>query len=189
MPNTPDPKTMFATAEQCFFASKILATDMLNAQDNTKHLVPCATLEAFALELYLKTLAVTEGKLLLKTHNLYKLFTNLSATTQTEIKERSAIHITTVGKQYNRPADFDQELKNSQDAFEVTRYIYERVPAYQGWTLSGVTRETRALIIHRHPTWEGATLNLPPGILDLRRCTCVRIQTDDSVIRSIATEH
>jgi hypothetical protein len=165
MPNTPDPKTMFVTAEQCFSAAKALVNEMHTtpSTDLLRYLVPAVTLDAFALELYLKTLAVMEGKPLLKnTHNLHELFMILSPETQTEIRERSTPHITAINQQ---PTTFDAELRYSEDAFKTVRYIYEGVGSNKGWTLSGVTMETRALILRRHPTWEGATLNFPPGLI------------------------
>jgi hypothetical protein len=158
----PEPRAVFATAEQFRNAAKILLEGV--ARGDQSAWVAVLSCEAFALELYLKCLAVQEGKSVLATHNLSRLFKSLDGRTQDEIRKRSQPLIEKAVKHLDEHYDFDSALKASAGAFEQTRYIYEGIQARGGWMCSGIMRITRDVVLERNNGWDPSYLQLPEGL-------------------------
>src|SRR5262249_36273756 len=148
----PDPRTVFATAEQFRTSAKILLEGIKHGDQATW--LAAITCEALALELYFKCLAVQEGKDIVQTHNLSRLFKALNGKTQNEIRRRSEPQIAKASAHLGKNYDFDKALEASGDAFRTTRYIFEGVKAGEGWVSSGIMRLTRDLILERNPEWD-----------------------------------
>ena len=121
----PDPRTVFATAEQFWIASKTLLEGIKRGDQATW--VAAIACEAFALELYFKCLVVQEGKDAPAIHNLSRLIKYLNGTTQNEIRRRSELQLVKASAHLGKSYDFDKALEASGDAFETTKYIYEGV--------------------------------------------------------------
>jgi HEPN domain-containing protein len=173
-----DPSNIFVVAEQFRHASKFLNLTM--QQEVWKHdvRVPIMTCSAFALELYLKSLISMETcKKPPEKHELDFLFGKLQRSTQTEIRQffdaNSASTIAFVRGKYERQrqptprVDFDFCLNASRRAFPVSRYVYEGMPAEQGWLGEIIMEGARAIILKRFPLWEGSRQISPTVVLDV----------------------
>jgi hypothetical protein len=165
-----DPAAVFATAEQF-----VRAHDCLLHEGIEKGLqvpMPTMAIAAMTLELYLKCLALLEGKEAREdSHHLWKLFTYLNGATQNKIRRRADERI-----QRSKPTfrdqhgvvtvvtDFDKLLKLSANALKTSRYPYEGLPANSGWAAGSILFATREVILEMRPDFDGASLNYPGGI-------------------------
>jgi hypothetical protein len=158
----PDPRAVFATAEQFWRGANTLAEGLTTGDQSAW--VAMIACQAFALELYFKCLALQEGKDILDSHSLSRLYKVLNGKTQNEIRRRGEPLVAQAAKHLGKQRDFDSALKVSSDAFMKVRYLYEGVKPGSGWMCSGVMRVTRDLILERNPTWNPTYIQLPDGL-------------------------
>jgi hypothetical protein len=162
----PDAVVMFLVAEQYWKASHQLAQPA-SREDVAFPTVVCA---AFALEIYLKCLLVMQTGKFSPSHNLKHIFGELPSATQARIRDLFAPYLPMVQKTVTKmtkpgsplppTVDFDFVMNLSQDAFTVTRYVYEGVPSMSGWMGTPIVRATRTAILELHPDWETRRLQL-----------------------------
>jgi hypothetical protein len=167
----PDPRAVFATAEEFWAATDGLLRLAMQEQ-GIRAGNPGMALSAMTLELYLKCLALLEGKEAREnTHHLWKLFTYLNGTTQNRIRQIAAPRI----KERNLTlkekdgslvvlADFDKILKLSANALTTSRYPYEGIPPGIGWAAGAILVATREVILEMRPDFHGARLHYPAGL-------------------------
>lgn len=165
-----DPASIFIVAEQFRSADKMMHMILngdLQFQGQTVSFdvsVPMVTCAAFALELYLKCLISMEtGQAPPNKHEFDYLFKRLHADTQKAIREyfdRNSVDVVAFVKsefaKAGKPAptvDFDYVLGVSTRAFPIARYLYEGLPAEQGWLAEAIMEGTRAVILKRFPQW------------------------------------
>ena len=125
-----------------------------------------------ALELFLKCLALLEGKEAREdSHHLWKLFTYLDGKTQNKIRQRADPRIQVTALKVREPdgtitaiTDFNKLLKLSSNALKTARYPYEGVPAWTGWAASSILAATQEVILDMKPEWRGAVLVYPEGL-------------------------
>lgn len=169
---------IFVVAEQFRIADKMLNLflqgeltyrDQRLAYDVSTPMVTCA---AFALELYLKCLISMEtGNAPPNRHELDELFKLLHPDTQKSIRDYfdqnggdtiAFVKAQFVKAQKSQPTiNFDYILRTSRRAFPIVRYIYEGLPAEQGWLGEVVMEGARAIILKRFPHWKDARQSGP----------------------------
>jgi len=177
-PTKHDPANIFTVAEQFRSADKMLNLMLRQELTYEGHPVPfdvsipMVTCAAFALELYLKCLISMEtGDRPPNTHDYVRLFGLLHNDSKTAIRnyfdKNSGDTVTVIKRafeQSGRPAptvDFDYVLSVSRRAFPIARYLYEGVPAEQGWVAETIMEGARRTILKRFPHWEKARLVSP----------------------------
>jgi HEPN domain-containing protein len=171
-----DPSNIFVVAEQFRHASKFLNFSMLKGVCEYDVRVPMVTCSAFALELYLKSLISMErGAKPPEKHELDFLFGKLQCSSQAEVRRFfDANSVETIafaraeheGQRQPAPRiNFDFCLKASRRAFPVSRYVYEGMPALQGWLGEVIMEGARAIILKRFPAWEGSRQISPTVVL------------------------
>ena len=122
-------------------------------------IVPAATLEAFATELYLKTLLVMDKGIVEPGHNVELLFKSLKSGTQSAVRaiyevnlktQPDAVHFAKTHPHI--PMGLNHCLKLSAKTFEAIRYIYER-PAIEivAWAILPIS--FRQTILAINPAW------------------------------------
>jgi hypothetical protein len=166
-----DAKTVFATAEQYLAANNVLLLAQ-QQQQGIRLEMPGVAVAAMTLELYLKCLAILEGKDPREdSHHLWRLFASLNGSTQNKIRQRATTRIEaakpTFTNQYGDSVvvtDFDKLLKLSSNALKIARYPYEGVPPNMGWAASSILVAVREVIFEMRPAWVGAALAYPPGL-------------------------
>lgn len=84
--------------------------------------LPFVVNQALAVELYFKALILQETGKLAKGHNLVQLFGDLTPDDQAAIRAG-------VKARQRIASDFDEDLKNTSDAFTSWRYLHERSTA------------------------------------------------------------
>jgi len=178
-----DPANIFLVADQFRVTDKllhmILRGELTYGKEPVPYevSVPMVTCAAFAFELYLKCLISMEtGAAPPNTHELDKLFARLHADTQKAIRDYfDANSVSTIAfikgefERARKPAptiDFDYVLSVSRRAFPIARYIYEGLPAEQGWVAEMIMEGARSVIIKRFPHWEKARQVVPTIVLD-----------------------
>ncbi len=172
---TPDPKPIFLLAEEFKKSATLLAPQwnaaLLPRDDGLRqinwppeilplHTVPTISVEAFAFELYLKSLYVIDKKKTPPfTHDTKQLFKSLDALRQSQIKKYyQEWRNSDLGKAYSKQRDmeFETVLEDSKDAFEYFRYIYQQPSPTthgKGWVAGEVQVATRRVILDINPDW------------------------------------
>src|SRR4051794_18875550 len=124
---------IFLRAEQHWRAIKILSKRQLKANKESRN--PIYILEAFALELYFKSLIALETGNQTMGHALDELFEQLNGATQTGIQKQFEYELGGLGylvikdefarRELNHlfVEDIKSALKQSSEAFQVFRYI------------------------------------------------------------------
>jgi hypothetical protein len=175
MATSVDPLELFTDAEAFFWAQAVLQQAVVAPLATGKalsprHMVPGIVAEAFACELYLKSLLVVEGKEPWG-HDLQDLFHALSHDSQNEIRRRANAEIDEQGRYYTDgfaeimrlqgqspppPQDysFDGVLARSKDAFKIFRYRAERAPEWSDWLAGPIMHATRERILDLKPEWK-----------------------------------
>jgi hypothetical protein len=127
------------------------ASQTVNASRND--FCPQIVLEAFAIELYLKCIATIEtGDTPGGHHDLWRYFKRLPA----DSKRRITQHYKEVLEGTVAPLlDIEQALKQSAEAFELFRYLYEHLDKTLVYSASMVTTAARRRILEMQPTWKG----------------------------------
>lgn len=114
--------TMFRTAEGYLLAGKFLLDSMPRDSVNflKYYISPCVSNLAFACEIYLKYLYVTENnnEKSIKTHELLGIYDKLYVDTRTVIRAKY--------KEYKSILCFDDCIKKHNKTFEEFRYMYEQ---------------------------------------------------------------
>jgi hypothetical protein len=161
-----DPERIFTTAQLFHESDFVLSTHATQRKDYP-FFISSAVNGALALELYLKCLILIDtGKAIQNTHNYWILFQKLKRETQTEIKDwyarlpPSLIEIASQHdpglKEQNKEFTLEAELKRSQDAFVMWRYVYE-LGSHSGETTTSASGRVRDSVIQviraRQPNW------------------------------------
>jgi hypothetical protein len=166
-----DPRAVFATAEQFRMATNCLLQIAQQTPDLRLEM-PGITLAAVGLELYLKCLAIMDGKQAREdSHHLWKLFTYLNGATQNKIRQRAEPRLQANMVKFRDEhgnefalTDFDKILKLSSGAIRTARYPYEGIPSGAGWAAGSILIAAREVILEMKPEWDGTTLEYPKGL-------------------------
>lgn len=176
----------FGQAESYFQSAFILffhATQFFC--QHSQFLFPSFVCEAFSLELFLKALILVEGSEYKPTHDLEKLFNQLSTESKTIIKSQTELRFAQMNVQRIRvqqymeqtkgvpltqaetiqPLDFDSALHSSRAAFEAIRYIHETPtgdPERINWTGQPILHATRERILALKPAWRNVKFSHEP---------------------------
>jgi hypothetical protein len=159
-----DPFAIFECAEAFGRAADILYR--ASSGDGWQN-ITSVVYRAFQLELYFKCLLRLEGKTSTKTHALLDLFSQLSAETAEAIRRYhrqlfepppamiDAARQVAASRGYamNAPITVDDKLKDSSDAFQHLRYIYEGPSEKCTWCANEVITSTRMHIVNLYPEW------------------------------------
>jgi hypothetical protein len=163
-----NPELMFSYA-QMYHEARLVSSDYAVKTRSFHLFIPATVLGAFAFELYLKTLIIIDtGRSAQNEHNYWRLFyQKLPSNTQREVKERyeklppdllqhAHQHIEEL-KSTEYDTSFEGELKHSQDAFVLWRYLFEDAYKTRGGHRGASDRIRDALIqtiCARRPTWK-----------------------------------
>ncbi len=160
---TLDPTTIFLIAEQNHHASQHLAKAKSIGFEHDVTF-PAVVISALSLEIYFKCLLVIETGTAPQTHDLRYLFNRLNPATQQKIRANYMPFMLEAQRVISESAiasgvappnvDFDFVLNLSRNAFNITRYIYEGIPAMSGWVANGIVFATRQAILEKHPLWQ-----------------------------------
>jgi hypothetical protein len=167
-----NPRNIFIAAESCRAESLPIYARVKNARpgyvkftdDEWYQLIPGITLHAFAFELFIKCLIVSDSGLYGQEHNTEILFGLLNADRRQEIQRRYDVqeleyrndpgHLEFLNA--NPKTDFRLEavIKRSAHAFTDNRYLFE----YDRKTtspiqISGVSNIIREMLLELNPDW------------------------------------
>jgi hypothetical protein len=156
---------MYMHAERFRIADRILRGDDVIRQLGPSIGPPTMVLAAFASELYLKCMFILEtGRSPIETHELRKLFLQLSEQTRHEIEntwndytsrpERIQLYETIEhARERSIPRDLRWSLRSGNDAFVGLRYAHEEQHADTIFFLGDFHIMVRAAILRRCPEW------------------------------------
>lgn len=153
-----------------FFKSANMLQQVGDSDERIKghFLVPVATLYAFSLELYFKCRITASSGKTPQDHDLSNLFGKITLRTQSRIRGVYAVYggandffVTWLHENHSlaHPSDFDGVLRDSKDAFEQMRYVYEYssgAKAGKGnptFSAGRILMATRFVINELHPDW------------------------------------
>lgn len=162
----PDPHAIFLYAEAFAEAAEELQPQFRKKPPGRLHIpdaahaAPAATLDAFALELYLKCLYVLDHSDSAWGHDTEKLIGELKPGTQDSLRSHYEVvlsgHAEIVAElERDHPGlqEFDRALATSSKAFETLRYLFEGVSnVLFYWPL--IRLAARATVLSMQPTWE-----------------------------------
>jgi HEPN domain-containing protein len=126
---------------------------------------------AFAVELYLKCLLAVEGSQTPATHNLIKLFNQLSRESRDKLRrEHDQVakqnSVLSRFRQRGINTDLDSLLEDGQDTFERFRYLFEGIPDRLrpvGFALDLFGQIVRNRILDLRPEWVSDELPSAPN--------------------------
>lgn len=157
-----DAPKIFRCAEAYARAAEALAEDLKQAvkgsTNKPEDILPLAVLDAFAVELYLKCLRVTDYGNHRRGHDLKELVEALKPETQQSIRVMYNHELASKeGRAYARmkprsPIGFDRCLEMSKHVFEDSRYPFEMSDGkVEYWTL--LRKAVRRVICASYPQW------------------------------------
>jgi hypothetical protein len=161
-----DPFKIYMNAERFRIADDLLRQDHILQAFGSAIASPSMVLAAFASELYLKCLFVVEtGRPPISTHELRKLFLQVSETARDEIDREwnaynSMPHRTRLYEAIERaqgvsiPRDLRWSLRSGNDAFVALRYSHEPNRSTT-FFLGDLPIMVRNAILRRRPEWSG----------------------------------
>lgn len=168
---------IFAAAEQFRYTTKVIQLGFSASKCPNKNFgnvaIPMIAFEAFALELYFKSLfklefpnIETPGK-----HNLWDLYSLLGEKTKNKIKKSyKQIGGDEFFSLYQKARSLDPEnfsmaprtmednIRHSKDAFVKLRYYYER--DFGGYSATNVVDAARLAAIDLQPKWSKYLINI-----------------------------
>jgi hypothetical protein len=148
-------KTTFIQACRFVFAHERLK---LSTPDTalTAVMLPAMVMEAFAIELLLKTLLLMEGKEPSKVHELEKLYRRLHVETQralaVEWDRGPRVQLGKFADQQNLPTELPLALEKCSSAYAILRYAHED-PNKCVFYLGALPRMLQDFIEVRQPDW------------------------------------
>jgi hypothetical protein len=159
----PNPRQIFIVADQFYrIISMVLreimpddASEIRMEGDIPYKIAPIIAMCAFSFELHLKCLLVIDGIPPPKSHDLEKVFAQLSPERKREIERR----YNDVRRKSPTPSgeehSMNRVLQRSRDAFNSHRYIYARPDPHlaDSWLCSKLCNVVRDLIMELHPEW------------------------------------
>ena len=154
-----DPFQIFLTAE-AFRTAAVVLENTLSREKLAVYSWPAVANNAFAVELYLKTLLTVEHGRCGRGHDLTELFRNLTPQSRNSLtKKHNALAKTDrvlalANKHMGFKVDLQSLLVQGRLAFEQYRYAYEGVPTSAGWGLHVFLFCIRDHILQLRPEWK-----------------------------------
>jgi hypothetical protein len=159
----PNPRQIFIVADQFYriigtILKEIMPSDTSHIRmegDTPYKIAPIIAICAFSFELHLKCLLVIDGVAPPQTHDLEKVFAQLSPERKREIERRyndaRITSPTSSGEEYS----MNRVLQRSKNAFNSHRYIFERPDPRlaDSWLCSTLCNVVRDIIMELHPEW------------------------------------
>jgi HEPN domain len=139
----------------------VKARESIQRSSGAKHveldlIYPMLTLEAFAIELFLKSFILQQGIEPPKSHNLGKLFRQLHPNIKRSIVDKwdngPRKQIEQLGRQQKFPTDLPNALVKCSDGFQELRYAFEN-PEDIIFYLGALPRLLLEVAADRRPEW------------------------------------